>query len=195
MMKPFLRALMMTVTLALAAAPALAEITLDCVAGGASIGFMADVTHAQVLRFWRQVATAARSDGRAVIVAERDGAVLGVVQMIPTRIDNQPHRGEVAKMLVNAEHPVIYADRVARTPEGLKLLVELAETLQAPVCDSTNRFNFPWRHPLNQSRRQRQLMNQADVPQQAIDALQDILVRYPDLAAVQTLINALKLFQ
>jgi GNAT superfamily N-acetyltransferase len=85
----------------LAAAPALAEITLDCVAGGASIGFMADVTHAQVLRFWRQVATAARSDGRAVIVAERDGAVLGVVQMIPTRIDNQPHRGEVAKMLVH----------------------------------------------------------------------------------------------
>jgi acetolactate synthase-1/2/3 large subunit len=70
---------------------------------------------------------------------------------------------EVAKMLVSAEHPVIYADRVARTPEGLKLLVELAETLQAPVCDSTSRFNFPWRHPLNQSRRQRQLMNQADV--------------------------------
>jgi thiamine pyrophosphate-dependent acetolactate synthase large subunit-like protein len=70
---------------------------------------------------------------------------------------------EVAKMLVNAEHPVICADRVARTPQGLKLLTELAETLQAPVCDSTNRMNFPWRHPLNLSRRQHQLINQADV--------------------------------
>ena len=70
---------------------------------------------------------------------------------------------DLAKMLVNAEHPVIVADRMARTGEGLKLLVELAETLQAPVCDTTNRMNFPWRHPLNQSRRQRLMLNQADV--------------------------------
>ena len=70
---------------------------------------------------------------------------------------------EAARLLVNAEHPVIYADRAARTPEGLKLLVELAEALQAPVCDSSNRMNFPWRHPLNQSRRQRALLGEADV--------------------------------
>jgi acetolactate synthase I/II/III large subunit len=70
---------------------------------------------------------------------------------------------ETARLLVNAERPVIYADRAARTPEGLKLLVQLAETLQAPVCDSSNRLNFPWRHPLNQSRRQRALLGEADV--------------------------------
>jgi acetolactate synthase I/II/III large subunit len=70
---------------------------------------------------------------------------------------------EAARLLVNAERPLIYADRAARTPEGLKLLVELAETLQAPVCDSGNRMNFPWRHPLNQSRRMRNLMGEADV--------------------------------
>jgi thiamine pyrophosphate-dependent acetolactate synthase large subunit-like protein len=70
---------------------------------------------------------------------------------------------EAARLLVNAERPVIYADRVARTPEGLKLLVQLAEALQAPVCDSNNRMNFPWRHPLNQSRRQRALISEADV--------------------------------
>jgi acetolactate synthase-1/2/3 large subunit len=64
---------------------------------------------------------------------------------------------------VNAEHPVIYADRAARTPEGLALLVQLAETLQAAVCDSSNRLNFPWRHPLNQSRRQRAVLGEADV--------------------------------
>ncbi len=70
---------------------------------------------------------------------------------------------ETARLLVSAEHPVIYADRVARTPEGLRLLVQLAEALQAPVCDSNNRMNFPWRHPLNQSRRQRELLGDADL--------------------------------
>ncbi|HUJ50402.1 MAG TPA: thiamine pyrophosphate-dependent enzyme [Bryobacteraceae bacterium] len=57
---------------------------------------------------------------------------------------------EAAHMLVAAENPVIVAGRVARTPEGLKLLVELAETLQAPVLDRPSRFrmNFPTRHPL-----------------------------------------------
>ena len=70
---------------------------------------------------------------------------------------------DTAKMLVEAESPVIYADRLARTPEGLKLLIDLAETLQAPVCDSYNRMNFPWRHPLNQTSRQRQLISKADV--------------------------------
>ena len=57
---------------------------------------------------------------------------------------------EVARLLVAAENPLIIAGRVARTPEGLKLLVELAETLQAPVQDRPGRFrmNFPTRHPL-----------------------------------------------
>lgn len=70
---------------------------------------------------------------------------------------------EIAKLLVAAEHPLIYADRCARTPAGLKMTVELAEVLGAPVVDSGNRMNFPWRHPLNQSRRFGPLRNQADV--------------------------------
>ncbi|MEI9892070.1 MAG: thiamine pyrophosphate-dependent enzyme [Caulobacteraceae bacterium] len=70
---------------------------------------------------------------------------------------------ELAALLVKAQTPVITADRCARTPEGLKLLVELAETLQAPVCDTTNRMNFPWRHPLSLASRQGQLLGQADV--------------------------------
>jgi len=70
---------------------------------------------------------------------------------------------EIARLLVNADRPVICADRLARTPEGLKRLIELAETLQAPVCDTTNRMNFPWRHPLNQTSRQRSLLSTADV--------------------------------
>ena len=55
---------------------------------------------------------------------------------------------EAARMLVAAENPVILAGRAARTPKGLNLLVELAETLQAPVQDRRFRMNFPTRHPL-----------------------------------------------
>ena len=53
-----------------------------------------------------------------------------------------------ARMLVAAENPLILAGRCARTPSGLALLVELAETLQAPVQDRRLRMNFPTHHPL-----------------------------------------------
>jgi thiamine pyrophosphate-dependent acetolactate synthase large subunit-like protein len=56
---------------------------------------------------------------------------------------------EVARLLVGAENPVIVASRAARTPAGLRLMVELAEALQAGVVDSRRRLNFPTRHPLN----------------------------------------------
>jgi thiamine pyrophosphate-dependent acetolactate synthase large subunit-like protein len=58
---------------------------------------------------------------------------------------------EVARMLVEAENPLIVAGRVARTPKGVELLVELAETLQAPVQDRRQRMSFPSRHPLYNS--------------------------------------------
>src|SRR5262249_47164348 len=65
---------------------------------------------------------------------------------------------ETARLLVAAENPLIVADRAARTPAGLDLMVQLAEALQAPVVDICARMNFPWRHPLNQSRRQAALV-------------------------------------
>src|SRR5579863_2889347 len=55
---------------------------------------------------------------------------------------------EAARLLVAAEDPVIIAGRAARTPAGLKLLVELADLLQAPVQDRRFRMNFPSSHPL-----------------------------------------------
>jgi acetolactate synthase-1/2/3 large subunit len=54
---------------------------------------------------------------------------------------------EAARMLVAAERPLIIPERAARTPNGMKLMVELADTLQAPV-NSLERMNFPNRHPL-----------------------------------------------
>ena len=53
----------------------------------------------------------------------------------------------VAKLLVNAENPVIFADRCVRSEAGQALLVELAETLQAPVVGG----KFPNHHPLSQA--------------------------------------------
>ena len=55
---------------------------------------------------------------------------------------------EIARLLVAAENPAIVAGRAARTPEGLKHMVELAEALQANVVDTRQRMNFPTRHPL-----------------------------------------------
>ena len=70
---------------------------------------------------------------------------------------------EAARMLVAADNLVIIADRAARTPNGMKLLVELAEALQAPVIDQGGRLNFPTRHPLNHTERSRVLVGAADV--------------------------------
>jgi acetolactate synthase-1/2/3 large subunit len=70
---------------------------------------------------------------------------------------------EAARWLVAAETPVLVADRAARTPAGMKLLVELAETLQAPVVDRGGRMNFPNRHPLSHTERNRALVADADV--------------------------------
>jgi acetolactate synthase I/II/III large subunit len=70
---------------------------------------------------------------------------------------------EAARMLVAAENPVIIADHTARTPAGMARLIELAETLQAPVVDEWGRMNFPTRHPLNQTERSHEVISTADV--------------------------------
>jgi thiamine pyrophosphate-dependent acetolactate synthase large subunit-like protein len=92
---------------------------------------------------------------------------------------------EAARLLVNAQSPVIIADRLARTPAGMARLIELAETLQAPVIDQGGRMNFPSRHPLNHSDGGRQLIANADVILGleltdfwgTVDAFRDSLVR------------------
>ncbi len=70
---------------------------------------------------------------------------------------------ELARMLVAADNPVIVTSRSARTPAGLMLLVELAETLGAGVIDQQRRMNFPSRHPLNQTQRSRAAIASSDL--------------------------------
>src|ERR1700722_20144671 len=70
---------------------------------------------------------------------------------------------EAARLLANAERPVIVADRAARTPNGTRLLVQLAEALQAPVIDQGGRMNMPNTHYLRQNARTEALISNADV--------------------------------
>ncbi|MDQ6618914.1 MAG: thiamine pyrophosphate-binding protein [Pseudomonadota bacterium] len=71
--------------------------------------------------------------------------------------------GEAAKWLVSAKAPVIIADRAVRSQEGVMRLVELAESLGAPVIDLGSRMNFPSRHALCHSDDRRNLVRGADV--------------------------------
>ena len=71
---------------------------------------------------------------------------------VPARIAPDPKAlEEAASMLSAAKRPVILAEYVGRDPEGFHALVELAETLGAPVYDVNSRLNFPSRHPHNLS--------------------------------------------
>jgi acetolactate synthase I/II/III large subunit len=84
---------------------------------------------------------------------------------IPRYVATSPPAGdsgavrEAARLLANAQSPVIVVDRAARTPNGIKLLVELAEALQAPVVDQGGRMNFPKTHHLS---RPASVIGQAD---------------------------------
>jgi thiamine pyrophosphate-dependent acetolactate synthase large subunit-like protein len=70
---------------------------------------------------------------------------------------------EAARWLVEAQSPVIMADRMARDQTGVDLLVQLAEKLGAPVIDLGGRMNFPNQHPLCHTERRRPLVAEADV--------------------------------
>ena len=82
--------------------PALAEILVDCVAGGASVGFLDGLSRERAAAGWSEVARESERDGRAILVARgAHGRACGVVLVIPARMENQPHRADVAKLLVH----------------------------------------------------------------------------------------------
>jgi thiamine pyrophosphate-dependent acetolactate synthase large subunit-like protein len=70
---------------------------------------------------------------------------------------------EAARLLVNANAPVIIVERAARDQEGVRRLVAFAEALNAPVIDLGARMNFPTTHYLNQTDLRRELVRGADV--------------------------------
>ncbi|AMM16311.1 acetyltransferase [Burkholderia sp. PAMC 28687] len=81
---------------------ALADVLIDCVEGGASVSFMLPLSREKAVAFWRGVGEAVVRAERALLVAEdREGRILGTVQLIMAQPDNQPHRADIAKMLVH----------------------------------------------------------------------------------------------
>ena len=80
----------------------------------------------------------------------------------PTPVQADPGAlREIAKMLAEAELPIILADRVGRNPGAVASLIELAETGAIPVVDVGGAFNFPNTHPLDATGTD--LLGQADV--------------------------------
>lgn len=79
----------------------LSDVLIDCVEGGASVGFMLPLSRARAVSFWRRIGEGVRAGQRAVLVAEDSQGVCGTVQLILDLPDNQPHRADLAKMLVH----------------------------------------------------------------------------------------------
>lgn len=79
----------------------LTEVLLDCVEGGASVSFMAPLTRERGEAFWQGVIAGVAAGDRLLLVAEDEGGVLGTVQVVLAQPENQPHRGDVSKMLVH----------------------------------------------------------------------------------------------
>ncbi|VVE04797.1 acetyltransferase [Pandoraea morbifera] len=122
---------------ALACVEALTDVLIDCVEGGASVSFMRPLTRERAGAFWRKVAESVARGERALLVARRDapgtpgdGDIVGTVQLILDLPENQPHRADVAKMLVHrcarrqgvAQRLMSAIDDVARS-EGRHVLV------------------------------------------------------------------------
>lgn len=79
----------------------LADVLIDCVEGGASVSFMHPLARDRALAFWRGVARGVETGKRALLIAEDEHGLCGTVQLILDLPENQPHRADVAKMLVH----------------------------------------------------------------------------------------------
>jgi GNAT superfamily N-acetyltransferase len=85
-----------------AEAEGLADVLLNVVEGGASVGFMAPLPRETAVAFWRGCQAAAARGERILLVGEdASQKIVGTVQVIFATPDNQPHRGDIAKMQVH----------------------------------------------------------------------------------------------
>jgi GNAT superfamily N-acetyltransferase len=80
----------------------LSDVLIDCVEGGASVSFMLPIKRATAVDFWRGVAAGVGRGERILVVARNAaGQIIGTVQIILAQAENQPHRADIAKMLVH----------------------------------------------------------------------------------------------
>ncbi len=82
----------------------LSDVLIDCVQGGASVSFMLPMTRDKAHRYWHGVAASTQRGERLVFVAEDERCrIIGTVQVVLQQPENQPHRGDVSKMLVHRQ--------------------------------------------------------------------------------------------
>jgi len=98
---------------------ALADLLVESVDDGASVGFMYPLEKAKAVAFWRHVADGVAAGERALLVAEDDTGIVGTVHLMLALPENQPHRADLTKMLV---HP-----RARRRGLGSALMVAAEE--------------------------------------------------------------------
>ena len=79
---------------------ALVEVLMDCVEGGASVGFMAPLARATAESFFAKAIEGVRLGERILLAAFVDSELVGTVQIVTATPPNQPHRADVAKLLV-----------------------------------------------------------------------------------------------
>ena len=96
----------------------LAAVLVDCVEGGASVSYMAPFSHEQARNAFEAFADEVERGHRLLLAAFADGDLVGTVQVILALPPNQPHRAEIAKLLVH---------RSARRRGIARLLMERAE--------------------------------------------------------------------
>jgi len=82
----------------------LSDVLIDCVEGGASVSFMLPISRAKAESYWRKTSASAARGERVVFAAEDNaGMIVGTVTLILDQPENQPHRGDIAKMLVHRQ--------------------------------------------------------------------------------------------
>ena len=105
---------------------ALAELLVDAVESGAAVSFLAPLTVERATDWWRT--TLANADSRAIFIVARDAdGIAGTVQLHPAWAPNQPHRGEIAKLLVHR--------RRRRTGLGTQLMLAIEDTARRAGFD------------------------------------------------------------
>jgi len=82
---------------------ALAGLLIHAVDGGAALSFLAPVPVARAEAWWRKTLAAA-TDGSIFLVARSGSAIVGTVQLHPAWAPNQPHRADIAKLIVHQSH-------------------------------------------------------------------------------------------
>jgi ribosomal protein S18 acetylase RimI-like enzyme len=97
---------------------ALAAVLHDCVEGGASVGYLAPFSRAEARQAFERFVEEVEAGRRLLLAAFAGGALVGTVQVVLALMPNQPHRGEIAKLLVH---------RAARRRGVARLLMERAE--------------------------------------------------------------------